>query len=330
MKERALVLYCAALGLVPATASAEVASEAGFFDAVARRAYQAGQYEQALESFQLVQEIAPSLRVLYNIALCADLAGRSDMAFSLYQEYLQGADPDAARRAAAEARSVLLKPKLALLAVESDPSGASIYVDRKELGQFGVTPSTLALSEGEHRLLLERAGFAPESVPIVVQLGSLATTSVSLPPLLGEVSVELRPASGTLQFLRNGVPFLVSLAEGVYRLPAGEYQMLATAPGYVPTQTPIVVHESARARQDVTLLPLPRALGRLLVSTGQLAADVFLDGQRVAVTPATLEDLAVGEHTLEVRAQGRVAQRKVTIKKGRASYIEINLGSPAP
>lgn len=330
MKKLAFVLYCAALGFAPATASAEVASETGFFDALARRAYQAGQYEQALESFQLVQEIAPSPRVLYNIALCADLAGRSDMAFSLYQEYLQGADPDAVRRAEAETRAQRLKPKLALLAVESDPSGASIYVDRKELGQFGITPSTLALSEGEHRLLLERAGFAPQSVPVVVQLGSLATTSVSLPPLLGEVSVELRPASGTLQFLRNGVPFLVSLTEGVYRLPAGEYQMLATAPGYVAAQSPIVVQENERAPQEVTLVPLPRASGRLLVSTGQLSAEVFLDGQRVAVTPATLEELAVGEHTLEVRAQGRVSQCKVTIETGRATYIEINLGSAAP
>ena len=66
-----------------------------------RRAYEAGQYERALESFQLVQDIAPSYRTLYNIALCADLAGRAEMAFSLYQEYLRGDDADAARRSEA-------------------------------------------------------------------------------------------------------------------------------------------------------------------------------------------------------------------------------------
>lgn len=53
------------------SASADAASEASFFDGLARRAYQKGDYESALQAFLLVRKIAPSQRALYNIAICA-------------------------------------------------------------------------------------------------------------------------------------------------------------------------------------------------------------------------------------------------------------------
>lgn len=330
MKKRCFVLGWSAITFALSTASAEVAGEAGFFDGIARRAYQAGQYEAALESFQLAWEIAPSPRLLYNIALCADLAGRSDMAFPLYQQYLLGDDSDATRRSEAVSRSERLKPRLALVQIESDPAGANIYVDRKELGQFGVTPTTIALPEGEHQLLLERARFASQSVAVVARRGSIATASALLQPLLGQLSVALTPASATLEFVLSGVSVAGTAAEGSYRLPVGEYQVLASAPGYLASRSPVVVRQNEQSRLELTLVPLPRSVGHLLVSTGQVSAALFIDGQRVAVTPASLEQLEVGAHTLEVRAEERVARRTITVVKGRATYVEIDLGSPAP
>src|SRR6187200_2154342 len=102
MRTAALALAIGFFALFGRDAAADVASEARFFDEAGRRAYKAGDYGKALESFQLLQEIAPSVGVLYNIALCADLAGRGDMAFSLYGEYLKHDDPDGERRAEAE------------------------------------------------------------------------------------------------------------------------------------------------------------------------------------------------------------------------------------
>ena len=322
--------FCFAVCLALAfTTRADVASEAGFFDAIARRAYQKGAYEEALESFQLVQEIAPSHRTLYNIALCADLAGRSEMAFTQYAQYLGGDDPDAARRAEAERRLVNLTRELALLDIETEPAGAVVYLDRKELGSLGVTPTTIAVPAGDHRVLLERAGYAPHELTVVHERGTHTTQRSVLEPWLGAVVVRVTPANAELQFSRGGVVVPTQPEGGRYRLAVGQYQLVAAARGYVSSEVTLLVHKDDDVRLDVALVPLPRATGRLLVSTGEVAADVFIDGQRMAVTPATLSGLGAGPHVLEVKAGKREARRDVVISAGHSIYIAIDLGEAA-
>jgi tetratricopeptide (TPR) repeat protein len=328
MGQHRILLALGAIAFAAGTARADVASEAQFFDALGRSAYERGQFEKALDAFQLVHEIAPSQGVLYNIALCADLAGRREMAFSLYQEYLKGDDPDGQRRSEAQARTERLKAKLALVTIESEPSSAAIYVDRKELGQFGVTPATIAVPDGEHRLLIERPGFAPESVSVVAKSGALATLRVSLSPLYGRLTVRVTPKTAELRILRDDAPAPVHREQGRYRLPAGPYRIVAKANGYAPAESPVLVRENADAVLDLALVRLPQTTGRLLVSTGKIAAEVFVDGKRMAVTPATLTELAVGEHTLEVRAGRHVSRRRIAIVKGRATYVAIDLAAP--
>jgi outer membrane receptor for ferrienterochelin and colicins len=330
MRPLALVLALAALCLSHADALADVASEARFFDEAGRRAYDAGHYEQALESFQFVQEIAPSQRLLYNIALCADLAGRGDMAFSLYQEYLRTDDADPARRADAERRAERLKGRLALVAVESEPSGALVFVDRKELGQFGTAPVTLAVPPGEHRILLERPGFAAAEAPVSAKTGSIVRLTPKLVPVFGVLALTVLPGSATLGFAREGTPVTATPVDGGYRLQVGHYRVLATAPGYAPAEAQVTVSVDSPASLDLSLLPLPRATGTLLVSTRAMPAELFVDGRRVAVTPATVRELSVGPHTLEVRARGRVAVRSIEVIGGRATYVEIELERSKP
>jgi outer membrane receptor for ferrienterochelin and colicins len=332
-----LLVAAGALALASRTAAAEVATEAAFFDAIARRAYQAGQYNLALESFQLALEIAPSPRLLYNIALCADLAERREMAFSLYQEYLQSMDADTVRRAEAQARSQRLQAVLALVDVRSEPAGAVVYVERKELGELGVTPTTIAVAAGEHRLIIEQPGFVPAVVPVIAELGSRVPVRVSLRPLLGKLSLQVTPAAATLELSRDEAAPAALAVQGSQELPVGTYRVRATAPGYQPAQSSVLVQEAGEARLELRLVPVPRAVGKLLVSTGALAAEVFIDGQRVAVTPAALEAVTVGEHTLEVRAQQvapagapRVVRQTFAIEAGRATYVEIDLGRPTP
>jgi hypothetical protein len=223
-----------------------------------------------------------------------------------------------------------LKQKLALVAIESDPPGAAVYVDRKELGQFGVTPLTLAVPEGEHQLILERAGYAPATLPVTAKAETLVPVSTPLNPLYGKVSVSVAPASAELAFVRDGVP-VAAIREGQgFRLPAGQYRVVATAPGYLPAEATLLVRENVAAALDIGLAPVPRATGRLLVSTRKHVAELYLDGRRVAVTPVALDDVAVGEHLLEVRSGALVSRKRIRILKGRATYIAIDFGGQSP
>ncbi|MFN9938558.1 MAG: PEGA domain-containing protein [bacterium] len=47
---------------------------------------------------------------------------------------------------------------MAVVRIETDPPGATIYVDRADLGARGTTPRVLAFAPGTVRILVERAG----------------------------------------------------------------------------------------------------------------------------------------------------------------------------
>jgi outer membrane receptor for ferrienterochelin and colicins len=315
-------------GFVVSPARADSASESQFFDGLGRRAYGAGEYQQAVEAFLLVQQIAPSPRALYNIAVSADLAGKSDVAFEQYREYLASDDPDVDRRRDAERRAERLESKLALLEITSDPPGAAIYVDRKELGQYGVTPRTIAVGSAQHHVLFELDGYDATALPVDARAGSTVPTRATLEPRFALVAIDLTPRSAQLEFLRDGSPVSFSIAAGGYRLPVGRYTVRASAPGYFPSQTHLVVRENDAANLVLALTPLPRPTGRLLVASNRTAVDVFVDGRRVAVTPATLPEVTAGEHEVEVRAAASSSKRRVKIRAGHATYVELDLRGP--
>jgi hypothetical protein len=331
MRARAFLFACvfALASTFTRAPFATEADEARFFDEAARRAYEARDYKRALEAFWLVHEIAPSPRSLFNIAVCAELGGKHDVAFAMYREYLAGGDPDASRRQEAEARATRLESKLALLEITSDPPGASIYVDRKDLGLYGVTPRTIVVGDGERQVMLELPGYADEIIPAAAKAGSPVRVEVSLKPQLGELAVELTPASAEVQFFRHEKLVQAKPVTRGYRLPVGTYTVVARAPGYTVARARAVVRKGETARLALGLAPLPRPTGRLLVTAGKLAADVYVDGRRVAVTPATLQSLGVGAHVVEVRAGSRSVKRSVSIESGRATYVEVDLTKAA-
>ena len=52
--------------------------------------------------------------------------------------------------------------------IDSQPQQAAIYVDNKESGIKGYTPSTLRLPKGTYTIILELPGFQPVKKPITV------------------------------------------------------------------------------------------------------------------------------------------------------------------
>jgi hypothetical protein len=127
--------------------------------------------------------------------------------------------------------------------------------------------------------------------------------------------------------LRDEKPVTFELTSDRYRLPAGSYTVAASAPGYLPSQARLVVRANDTGRLVLALTPKPLPTGKLLVASGKSAADVLVDGRRLAVTPATLSDIATGEHVVEVRAGARTAKKRVTVSAEHATYVELDLGS---
>jgi outer membrane receptor for ferrienterochelin and colicins len=314
-------------GTAPAYADA---GEARFFDANARRAFDHGEYSRALDAFLQVEAVAPSPRALYNVAVCAELSKRIDLAYAYYRDYLAHDDPDAERRKDAVQRLEDLKKTLALVEVTSTPPGASVFVDRKELGEFGVTPITVVVPRGEREIVFELSGYLPEKQAVVAAVGVTAKVEKQLTARTGQLSVNATPADAKVELVREGTPLEAHADGGKFTVPVGQYRVRISAPGRTAAEARAVVREGELTSIAVVALPVAKPVGKLLVGAGDVDAQVFVDGRHVAMTPATLPGITVGPHTIEVRApSGKVFKQRVLVVTGRTSYVEATLGGNA-
>jgi hypothetical protein len=123
------------------------------------------------------------------------------------------------------------------------------------------------------------------------------------------VATRERPVSGPSALVKTPAPVgtaaPVALAAPAAAAPA------APAAEQAPARPP-VEHEKPE--------PQPARPGRLLVRSTPGGAHVAVDGQRVGATPVSLDDMAVGVHTVRITAEGYAPQeRKVTVTEARPS-----------
>lgn len=260
-------------------------------------AWSAGRYEEALGEFFQSNRLVPNLNVLLNIARCYEQLKRWDEAYRYYADVLDER-PSASDRAAIVESLTRLAPKVALLRVESDPPGAEIFIDRKDLGARGTTPRTLALPPGPMLVLLEKQGYRQVNDAAELVTGKTATLRLALPFVTGRVRLEGSPAAAEVRVdTTDGEP--AGAVPGTLALAPGKHILNVSAPKYLPMQLPVDVRADAEERVSVTLQRLPDPTGNVIVTANHEDATVRVDGRDVGTTPAFLP-LPVGRHTIEV------------------------------
>src|SRR5215471_2540704 len=173
------VLLCA-----PRARAADVADEAQFHFVRGNQLYRQAQFEEALSELYASNRLVPNRNVQFNIARCLEQLRLYDEAFRAWSELLRGSPP-AAERASIEASIDKLRPHLALLLVTSDPPGAEIYANRRDLGSLGVTPKLLALPAGKVTVILGLAGYRGVEVPVELARGAQQRISPVLERITG-------------------------------------------------------------------------------------------------------------------------------------------------
>lgn len=315
------------LGSISSPSLADTATMTRYFDGEARRAYQRLRYREALEYFLLVERATPSPQAAYNVAVTADAAGDDEILYAYLRKYLDSSDDDEARRKDALRRIAAVEKKLALVTVQSDPPGASVFVDQRAFGIHGVTPCTVVVEPGERLILLELDGHHGETSRVVAAKGEERATTMTLRPKTGQLRLYTSPEDAPWVVLHEGREVARGQGGEPVDLPVGAYRVRIEPSGHKAEEGNVFVSESATAELSLTATALPPKTGRLLVSTGGVAGELFLDGKKTASTPATVDTVPVGDHTLEVRAKGRKTWRgSVTIREGKTSFVEATLG----
>lgn len=283
------------------------APEARFLEALAREANERARYEEALVLFSELLQIAPDPVNVFNAAVTAEKVGQDRFAFSLYERYLTLAQTeDPALLANARRRRDRLARRLALIEVSSRPPGARITVDGLDHGLFRNTPATLALDPGRHVIRARLPDHHAATGTVTAVVGESSSIELRLPPHTGRLRVELAGVRQARASLGSGGEERIPLEIGEpIELPVGRYVLTVDAPGYELYSTPVVVPFERTEVRNLTLVPLPPATGRVLVTTTDAqTAELWIDGSMRAETPVAI-DVPIGVRDLEVRYQGR-------------------------
>lgn len=155
-----------------------------------------------------------------------------------------------------------------MLSLTSQPSGASVTRD----GQFvGTTPVDVVMSpDVNHQIVLRRAGYQPTAFRAALEKGASERRAISLTPALGDVNVQITPASARVTV--NGV----DQGTGSTRLslPSIEQTIVISAPGYASVERKVTPRAGLAQRIKVDLLTEEEARKaaikpQLLTSLGQ-------------------------------------------------------------
>jgi len=174
--------------------------------------------------------------------------------------------PVESRRAdAASSRASNAAWKAGRLNVRSDPAGARVFVDNREVGR---TPTSVQdLTEGPHVVRLMRDGYAAQDRRIVI--------SRERPAQMVNASL-VRQASPAPPPAGRGAPV------------AGR--------GAPPPAT---------GRSSVPPTPsTPAGTGTLVVDSRPTGAHVFLNNRLIGVTPLTLQGITAGDHVIRLQHDG--------------------------
>jgi len=206
----------------------------------------------------------------------------------------------------------------ATLKVETQPSGASVYLDGDLLG---TTP-------------VERSDLAPGEKTVVVMLEGFetATRQVRLAPdepRAERIDLFRQTGSAVISCDVSGAElFLDGAALGSYegapvtrdKLALGDHIAAASAEGYEDAEVRFRVEYNKPAPVTLKLRAKP---GALFVVTTPEGAEIWLDGRSTGrKSPAKIENLVAGEHKLRLKLDGYGdVEKTVSVPAGKTGTV---------
>ena len=200
-------------------------------------------------------------------------------------------------------------PNPALIAIDSTPQGADIYVD----GNFnGETPYAVGgLSPGTHQVVLVFPGYAPYTANVTVQAGQTASITAVLTQVtmtgLGDINVASQPAGASIYL--DGVFQGITVPDDIITLQAvqaGSHTIVLSLNGYQDYRQVIQVNEGQATTVAAVFTPVqqPPQNGTLIVVTNPSGGQVYLDGQFEGIAPVTVNAVPVGPHQIVLKLSG--------------------------
>lgn len=209
-----------------------------------------------------------------------------------------------------------LRPAFGSVTVTSTPSGASVFLDEKQVGQ---TPLTLdRIASGSHSLRLQAPQYAVERRNVSVADGQTANVAVTLAARFAEITVQApQGAVVTVDGDRKGSGTLS------WRQGEGLCDIVVSMAGHRDARRQLEV--VAGRAQTVQLTPQP-IYGSVSVDSDPMDVEIWIDGKQYGVTPNVVERLLVGSHTLVLKKSGCAdLQQQFSVEEGKEASLSVKL-----
>jgi tetratricopeptide (TPR) repeat protein len=157
-----------------------------------QKAYDAGNFQTALEAFEQAFAIFAHPDLTYRIATCHERLGNARAAIDAYSEFLRRV-PEAKERGRVEKtiaalREEVAQSRLGRLRIVTDPAGAKVWIDGHRDAHAGTTPIELSVAVGSHQLRIVRDGHHPIVDTVKAPAGQSTVLHFSLRPLASSPS----------------------------------------------------------------------------------------------------------------------------------------------
>lgn len=212
------------------------------------------------------------------------------------------------------------------VSIESEPSGADIYVDGIIKGK---TPAEILEYPGSHEIVLSLPGFYNCSKTVSVKAGSSAEVSCTLDPSLGIIAARSNPpgAEVLIDETSRGKtdPVQPESALIIPGLEPGSHKVLFRLEGYSDKE--ISADVTAGATTEV-VGNLSRSMGSISVASVPPGAEVLINGESKGSTPMTISELAPGTYRVICHLSGyNDIERNVTVNAGATTPLNCTLVS---
>jgi len=234
--------------------------------------------------------------------------------------------------AAAQSHPRLAKGKYPVK-IESAPPGATVYIDRKELGAVGVTPWETKLLNGSYVIILELDGYQIAQKTIkVARTRKAQNTFIPLIKKVDPPRVDVRTDADQNVF--NAAVYLDGQAQGsapvLLTTTAGRHLLELKKEGFDNFQSWVEVKDNEKATITPVLKAIAKAkVGTIVVSADVPDAEVFLDGNKqTGTTPLFINDVVEGLHVIEVRKEPALPWKQtVQVVAGQQAKVRGELSS---
>lgn len=318
-----VLLGCLSLA-APSARADDVADEADLQFNLGTERFELADYKGALSHFLASNRLARNRNVLFNIALSYERLGQLPEAYRYYTRSLEG-EADAASIARVQAALARLAPRVPLLHLVTDPPGAHLYIDRRDLGERGAAPQTMALLPGTYRIFAELEGYeVAASEPVELRVGIEQTVSLTLRRIVGTIHIP-GPVGASARLDADNAPELCQ-APCDAPAPPGQHILILSKEGYGTARVPVAIEAD---RVSPLLIELVPESGSLVVNADERGAILEVDGLVRGSIPATF-DLPAGPHHIRVSLHGyQPVERDVVIRVKEPTRLDIALVSSA-